>query len=151
LKYATQSHVQTAAKKGNRNQVFDAAGRRARGLWIRNGVYYAQTRIGGQVKQIALQEAKTVPEARLAMQALKRQIRSGEYPPKEEKKTAAATLPAEAEQLDLGDRSIVTAIATYREERDGLKTGDIKTRERENSGLKFWTKFCATLVKKKTC
>jgi len=118
----------------------DRDGRRVRGIWFRNGVYYAQLRVAGNVKQIPLQEAGTVAQAVTARQVLKGQIAAGTFPPPppaqpETPPAVEAETPPVEGKLDVSDHSIPAAIKTYREERDALKKGDKKTGKRENSGL----------------
>jgi hypothetical protein len=59
------------AKPGQYNQIRDRFKRRIRGLWFRDGAYFAQLRVQGQVKQIKLHGASTIPKALKAMQDLK--------------------------------------------------------------------------------
>jgi integrase len=61
-------------------KVFDSRNRRVRGLWIRNGTYYAQMRTDGQpnATRVKLHDAETVPQAIEAMQVLKRRRRDGD-------------------------------------------------------------------------
>ena len=69
-------------RKGAFNQVFDEDGKRVRGLWIRNGAYYAQVRFSPtQTNRLHLQAAKTIPQAIAARQELRRKIDRGEIKP----------------------------------------------------------------------
>src|SRR3982074_1636285 len=54
-------------------KVFDNRRRRIRGLWLRNGVYYAQLRLDGEqfAKRVPLHKAETIAQATVAMQGLK--------------------------------------------------------------------------------
>lgn len=55
------------------SRVYNARGHRVRGLWVRNGVYYAQFRLQGHKSavRVPLKTAKTVAQAEAALQALK--------------------------------------------------------------------------------
>jgi len=144
---ATLCNDQTKARPNIMNQVTNRDGRRVRGIWFRNGVYYAQIRVAGNVKQIPLQEAGTVAQAVTARQVLKGQIAAGTFPPPppaqpETPPAVEAETPPVEGKLDVSDHSIPAAIKTYREERDALKKGDKKTGKRENSGLNKWVEFC---------
>jgi hypothetical protein len=67
--------------KGAFNQVFDEDGKCVRGLWIRNGVYYAQVRFSPtQTKRLHLQDAKTIPQVIAARQELRRKITAKNRP-----------------------------------------------------------------------
>jgi len=123
------------AVSGQYNQVTDRFKRRIRGLWFRDGAYFAQLRVHRKVKQIKLHGADTIPKAQAAMQDLKGKIARGEYPPKSEE------AEPQAQQVDQ-DHSIPAAITKYRAERDLLKKEDPQTRARENSGLNKWNEFC---------
>ena len=116
-------------------KVYDRKRNRVRGLWLREGVYYAQ--FGQPVGRARLTGAQTVPEAETARQVLKKRISSGDYPPK---KTSTATAPAE--QTTTVDHSINAAIVGYRHERKHLAGLDIKTHNREDSGLNKWSEYC---------
>ena len=61
-------------------KVFDNRNRRMRGLWQRNGAFYAQIRLtrGPPATRILLHNTSTVPQALTAMQALKKSRRDGE-------------------------------------------------------------------------
>jgi hypothetical protein len=59
------------------NKVFDRRKQRVRGLWERNGVYYAQLRIRGKPIRFKLDHTTTVPQAVEEMQALKKARREG--------------------------------------------------------------------------
>lgn len=65
--------------KDSFKQVFDSRGQRVRGLWSRNGLYYAQLRVGDgrSPMRMQLHGAATVPQAVESMQALKKQRRDG--------------------------------------------------------------------------
>ena len=143
---ATLCNDQTKARPNIMNQVTNRDGRRVRGIWFRNGVYYAQLRVAGNVKQIPLQDAGTVAQAVTARQVLKGQITAGTFPPAPPQPQSPPPPESEAlpvaGELDVSDHSIPAAIKTYREERDALKKGDKKTGKRENSGLNKWVEFC---------
>ena len=116
-------------------KVYDRKRNRVRGLWLREGVYYAQ--FGQPVGRARLTGAQTVPEAETARQVLKKRISGGEYPPK---KTPSATPPTE--QTVTVDHSINTAIAGYSQERKHLAVLDIKTHNGEDGGLNTWSLYC---------
>ena len=71
---ATPCNVPAKAKPRIYNKVFDRSHRRIRGLWYRDGKFYSQARINGDVKQIELHEANTIAQAVEAMQVLKNKI-----------------------------------------------------------------------------
>src|SRR6267142_6977904 len=54
-------------------KVFDNRRRRIRGLWLRNGVYYAQLRLDDErvARRVPLHKAETIAQATAAMQGLK--------------------------------------------------------------------------------
>jgi hypothetical protein len=53
-------------------RVYDRDGKRVRGLWLRNGIYYAQVRVGSHKARVRFEHASTVPQAVTELQALKR-------------------------------------------------------------------------------
>jgi hypothetical protein len=53
------------------NKVFDGRNRRVRGLWERNGVYYAQVQVQSWVGRVPLEHSGTVASATDALQDLK--------------------------------------------------------------------------------
>ena len=152
-RHTTQDNDRIVAKANTFNPVVDKNRKRARGIWIRNGVYYAQLRIAGQVKQVPMHDATTLPQAVRERQALKSKIKKGEYPAKPREPIPEPSPPAnEAAPSPLGQPSttantIPAAIDGYRAERDLLKKGDPATRARENSGLNAWLSFCIHLTK----
>jgi integrase len=109
------------------NQVFDERKRRARGLWERNGIFYAQINVNRDPIRFKLEHATTVPQAVTAQQVLKAQQRAGTL-----KRPADASVP---EQVKAGTKTLDDAIQFYKEDREALKDKDPKTCERENSGL----------------
>ena len=90
-------------RKGTFNQVFDENGKRVRGLWIRNGAYYAQVRFSRtQTNRMHLQDAKTIPQAIAARQELRRKIDRGEIrPPRAEEQEPAEEIRQASPQLRL--------------------------------------------------
>ena len=90
-------------RKGTFNQVFDEDGKRVRGLWLRNGVYYAQVRFSPtQTNRLHLQDAKTIPQAIAARQELRRKIDRGEIkPPGAEEQEPAEEIRQASPQLRL--------------------------------------------------
>ncbi len=91
---------------------FDARGRRVRGLWLRNGGYYAQLRLGGDsATKMHLHGAATVPQAIEAMQALKKQRRDGVLGGKRRSPTAGFGVCADAylaQTKELGTKRLAT-------------------------------------------
>jgi hypothetical protein len=63
------------------NKVFDGRNRRVRGLWERNGVYYAQVQVQSWVGRVPLEHSGTVASATDALQDLKSKIRAGTFIP----------------------------------------------------------------------
>jgi integrase len=61
-------------------KVFDSRNRRVRGLWVRNGTYYAQLCLtpGGATTKVPLHQATTVSQAITGMQALRKKRNDGE-------------------------------------------------------------------------
>jgi hypothetical protein len=59
--------------KHHDEKVFDRRERRVRGLWLRNGIYYAQIRLDDSdiATRVPLHGAQTVPQALTAMQEVK--------------------------------------------------------------------------------
>jgi len=63
--------VKPPRKQSNKfNRVFNRDAERVRGLWERNGIYYAQIRVSGRKVRLRLEHATTVPQALEEMQAL---------------------------------------------------------------------------------
>ncbi len=139
---ATKSNDRVVTKPNVFNPVYDKNRKRVRGIWIRNGVYYAQVRIAEQVKQVPLHDATTIAQAVRERQALKSSISKGDYPPKAEpEQPVQAPASTQADQ-SAPEHTIPAAIEGYRKERDLLKKGDPATRTRENSGLNAWLAYC---------
>jgi integrase len=67
------------ATNGSFQRVYDNRNRRVRGLWQRNGTFYAQMRVPGHQSpvKLPLQDAPTVPQAVTAMQVLKARKQGG--------------------------------------------------------------------------
>jgi len=79
--YKKQFKENAVKNKANGFQkVFDSRNRRVRGLWQRNGAYYAQIRTvpGQPATKVHLHKATTVPQALTEMQALKQKRREGD-------------------------------------------------------------------------
>ncbi len=115
------------------NKVFNERKRRVRGLWERNGIFYAQLNVDGTPIRFKLDHATTVPQAVTEQQVLKAQQRAGKL-----KRPADEPAP---EQVKPGTKTLDQAIELYKEDRDDLKKKDPKTTERENSGLKILSEF----------
>jgi integrase len=155
---ATKSNDRVVTKPNVFNPVFNKNRKRVRGLWIRNGVFYAQVRIADQVKQVPLHDATTIAQAIRERQALKSRIAKGEYPPKPEPpepvqppETTLSTQPPTTTQPSQAqpEHTIPEAIEGYRKDRDLLKKGDPATRARENSGLNAWLAYCSYRAQQK--
>jgi hypothetical protein len=67
------------ARKNAWNQAHDARGNRVRGLWARNGRYYAQVRVHNWVGRVPLEHAETLPQALTAWQELKSKFRADKF------------------------------------------------------------------------
>jgi integrase len=127
------------------NQVLNRKNQRVRGLWERNGVYYAQVNVRGWIGRVPLHDAATVADAQIARQVLKVEIKAGTWktPPERELEiqknvgtevgTGGAGTPEK--------RVLKTAIKGYQASRDLLGKKDPKTRKREDSGLKLWSAY----------
>jgi hypothetical protein len=61
--------------------VFNRKNERVRGLWERNGVFYAQLKVGGASHRFRVENANTVPDAVTGMQSLKKQAKDGTLKP----------------------------------------------------------------------
>ncbi len=77
-----QNDTPSATKEIDRslkyNPVFNRRNECVRGLWERNGNYYAQVQVRGWIGQVPLHGA-TVADAAAARQVLKLKIKSGEF------------------------------------------------------------------------
>ena len=132
--------VKRPRRKANAwNKVYNERKQRVRGLWERNGGYAAQIRIRGGETPVRwpLEHASTVPQAIEAMQALKKLRREG-------KLEVPGKIVGEPKASQSGQHTLKEAINAYKTERDTLDAKDVKTCERENSGLNFWTKKFGT-------
>src|SRR5437660_8636033 len=124
-------------------RVYDRDGRRVRGLWVRNSVYYAQVRVGGHKTRVRLDHADTVPQAIIELQALKKRRRAGKLtlPQKLPVQKGAHYGEQEGEHKIGNPHSpLKDAIAGYQGDRDTLDKKDPDTGRREDSGLKMWVK-----------
>jgi len=118
----------TPRRKANTwNKVFNTRKRRVRGLWERNGIFYAQFNVDGTPIRLKLDHAITLPQAVTEQQALK-----GRQHARALKRWADAPAP---EQVKPGTKTLDQSIKLYKEDRDDLKKKDPKTIKRENSGL----------------
>ncbi len=81
FRVAKRNETQRAkrARKNAWNKVHDTRGNRVRGLWVRNGRYYAQVRVHNWVGRVPLEHAETLPQALTAWQELKSKIRAGKF------------------------------------------------------------------------
>src|ERR1019366_8725219 len=112
-------------------------GKRVRGLWIRNGVYYAQIRFSPtQTNRLHLQDVQTIPQAIAARQELRRKIDRGEIkPPGAEEQQPAEEIKQAGPQLG-GSHTLKEAMEGYQADRDALEEKDKATAAREDSGLR---------------
>ena len=120
-------------KAGSWNRVFNDRKQRVRGLWERNGVFYAQIRVGGKPSRLRLEHAKTVAEAFAEMQVLKKNARDG------------VLNPPEKVGQNVG-QTIKALSAVYLEHATALGDKDPDTIKREQSSLHAWQKFRGDLA-----
>jgi integrase len=128
------------------NKVFDGRNRRVRGLWERNGVYYAQVRAQRWRGRVALEHAKTVAQAGEEWQALKTKIREGKFiplqrPAKGAQNQANGALTDGSTPRGSPASPIDDAVAGYKHDRDRLKLKGLKTRRHENGSFNAWSKY----------
>jgi hypothetical protein len=105
-------------KPGCWNQVYNDRKQRVRKLWERNGAFYAQIRVAAKSSRFRLEHPKTVAEASLEMQVLKKKSRDGVLKP----------------LVKVGEKAGHTlrdASAAYQEHTKALGDKDPKTRKRE--------------------
>src|SRR5882757_9727368 len=109
-------------------KVFDNRNRRMRGLWRRNGAYYAQIRLtrGQPATRILLHNASTVPQALTAMQALKKLRTDGELKVQKQR-----GIPTFSELAD-----------TYLSNLSSMNSKHEDTRRRESSSLDALKQYC---------
>lgn len=127
------------ARKATRSdfkKVFDSRNRRVRGLWQRNGIFYAQLSLpGGKgAARIRLQDTdqhdpQTVPQAVAAMQELLSKRRAGDLLPSTK---SAPTLERAAKD--------------YFEEQEALKVKRPGSIARERSCMKRWNAFIGGML-----
>jgi integrase len=123
------------------NPVKNRRNERERGLWERNGAYYAQVKVRGWIGRVPLHGAKTVPEAQAARQALKAQIKAGTWKTPQERKTTEKKVGTDGKDSHDTKRVLKNAIGKYKLSRFLLGKKDPKTCKRENNGPKQWAKF----------
>ena len=94
---------------GSFNKVFDGRGRRVRGLWERNGNYYAQVQAQDWVGRVHLKQADTLAQAVAGLQGLKTEIRAGEIHSKTPGPVTAASIgstgPSMAQRIYISSRA----------------------------------------------
>jgi integrase len=121
-------------------KVFDEKNRRVRGLWLRDGIFYAQMNPSGLKQQYKyrLQDAKTVPQAMTAAQALKAAQKKGELlsPSLQRRQYTTNT----ENGMTLHD-----AIESYKTHRDKLGQFDPRTCSRQDNSLNSWETRCGKL------
>jgi integrase len=130
------------------NAVINRRHERVRGLWERNGVFYAQVKVRGWTGRVPLHNSKTVSDAQAARQALKAEIKAGTWktpmergPDDQKVGTEVGTGGANGEAANEENRVLSVAIERYQQSRDLLGKKDPKTGKREDSGLKRWAVF----------
>ena len=122
------------------NPVFNRRNERVRGLWQRNGSYYAQVKVRGWTGQIALHGA-TVADAVAARQVLKAEIKAGKFLTPAELRQKQEREKAEKVSTEVSTRTLRDAVTRYQAERDTLAKKDPKTSKREDPGLKKWLEW----------
>lgn len=120
--------------------------RRVRGLWRRYDVIYANLYANdGKQYFYPLHGAGTVPEALSKRQALKVLQRAGQLaPPRQVAADEAESLRKSLRETEGADEECLPALTLseavegYRRDRDALGKKDEGTRDREDSGFRFW-------------
>src|ERR1039458_9932584 len=140
----TQSAAKTIDPAFKYNPVFNRRNERVRGLWQRNGIYYAQVKVRGWTGQVALHGA-TVADAIAARQVLKAEIKSGRFlTPAElrqkQEREKAERVSTEV-STEVSTRTLRDAVTSYQAERNTLAKKDPKTNKREDTGLKRWLEW----------
>ena len=145
-------HARLIDTKLKYNAVCNRRKERVRGLWERNGVFYAQVKVRGWIGRVPLHNCETVPDAQAARQALKAEIKAGTWKtPKERGQdlqkvgTEVGMGGAHGEAYPEEKRVLHMAIQRYKQSRDLLGKKDPKTGKREDSGLKQWAAFKSQL------
>lgn len=128
------------------NKVFDGRNRRVRGLWERNGVYYAQVQVQSWVGRVPLEHSGTVASATDALQDLKSKIRAGTFVPPRRQQAGEELAQTNNKLAQTGSpaSSISTAITGYKHDRDRLKAKSLKTCRHENSSFSAWNTYAGT-------
>jgi osmotically-inducible protein OsmY len=145
IREETQSAVKTIDPALKYNPVFNRRNERVRGLWQRNGAYYAPINVRGWTGQVLL-HGETVADAVAARQVLKTEIKSGQFLTPPELKNKEEKEKAEQVSKEVSTPTLTDAVAKYAAGRDTLRKKDPKTRKREDSGLKVWLKWKAMLA-----
>ena len=140
IREATQSKAKTIDPALKYNPVFNRRNERVRGLWQRNGVFYAQVKTRGWTGQVPL-HGETVAEAVAARQVLKAEISSGKFLTPPERKQKEEEEKAEKVSTEVSIRTLADAVPRYQGERNTLGKKDPKTWKREDSGLKKWLEW----------
>jgi integrase len=136
----TQSAAKTIDPAFKYNPVFNRRNERVRGLWQRNGIYYAQVKVRGWTGQVPLHGA-TVADAVTARQVLKAEIRSGRFLTPSELRQKEEREKAEKVSTEVSTRTLRDAVTRYQAERNTLAKKDPKTSKREDTGLKRWLEW----------
>ncbi len=132
----TQKDKKPRHKAGDWNQVLDSRNRRVRGLWERNGQYYAQIRVPTWVGRVHLEGATNLTEAQAKWQELKTRIREGKFIP-----PARNLKPGEVPKTGSPASTLPEMICGYKRDRDLHKRKDPKTGKHENSSFNQWIAY----------
>lgn len=127
------------------NPVFNRRNERVRGLWERNGNFYAQVKVRGWTGQVPL-HVTTVVDAVAARQVLKTKIKSGDFLTPVERAEKEKKEQADGESQGAKTHVLKEAVEKYKVERDTLGKKDPDTCKRENSSLKKWVGWKPELV-----
>ena len=122
------------------NPVFNRRNERVRGLWERNGVFYAQIKVRGWTGQVPL-HGETVADAVAARQVLKSEIKNGNFLTPDERRRKEEKEKAEKVSTEVSTKTLTDAVKNYQTERNTLAKKDKKTWNREDSGLKKWLEW----------
>ena len=119
----TQNDAETIDPALKHNPAFNRRNERVRGLWERNGVYYAQVKVRGWTGNVRL-HAETVADAVAARQVVKTEIKSGKFLTPPELKQREEKEKAEKVSTEVSTRTLTNAVTKYQAERDTLGKQD---------------------------
>src|ERR1017187_7689831 len=108
----TQSAAKTIDPAFKYNSVINRRNERVRGLWQRNGIYYAQVKVRGWTGQVPLHSA-TVADAVAARQVLKAEIKSGRFLTPSELRQKKEREKAEKVSTEVSTRTLRDAVTRY--------------------------------------